>query len=145
MPEAFEAAREALARGDNLFIFPEGTRRTPGRLGPIRGGLGILAQETRAPILPIFVRGTCAPRFGGNPLSPLEVRFGPLLRLHALARLLVDLDPKVVTTRIGDLFLSVLEELQARPRLTLFAQSLFTTLIRMTCSIPQLRTTHHCC
>lgn len=113
-PDAFADARAALARGDNLFLFPEGTRRPPGRLGPIRGGLGILAQETRAPILPIFARGTAAPRFGGNPEAPLELRFGPVLRLHALDRLLADLEPREVTVRIGDLFLAVLEELQAR-------------------------------
>lgn len=113
-PDAFAAARQALDRGHNLFLFPEGTRRPPGRLGPIRGGLGILAQETRAPILPIFARGTAAPRFGGNPEAPLEVRFGPILRLHALDRLLAELEAREVTVRIGDLFLSVLEELQAR-------------------------------
>lgn len=111
---AFDTAREALDAGHNLFIFPEGTRRTPGRLGPVRGGLGILAQETRAPILPVFARGTAAPRWGGNPDSPLEVRYGPVMRLHALDRLLAELTPKEVTARIGDLFLAVLEELQAR-------------------------------
>lgn len=112
--EAFEAAREALARGDNLFLFPEGTRRAPGRLGPIKGGIGILAQETGAPILPIYVRGTCSLQFGGNPLSPHEIRFGPLVRLHGLAALKAQLDPKSVTARIGSMTLAVLEELQAR-------------------------------
>jgi len=111
---AFDAAREALEAGHNLFIFPEGTRRPPGRLGPVRGGLGILAQETRAPILPIFTRGTASPRFGGNPDSPLELRFGPILRLHALDRLLAEMDRKEVTARVGDLFLAVLQEMQAR-------------------------------
>jgi len=112
--DAFLAARDALARGDNLFLFPEGTRRPVGAPGPIRGGLGIVAQETRAPILPIFVRGTGAPVWGGNPQCPLEVRFGPLVRLHALDRLLRDHDRREVTERIGDLFLAIVRELQAR-------------------------------
>ena len=112
--QAFDAARAALAAGDCLFIFPEGTRRPQGIPGPIKGGLGILAQETRAPLLPIFVRGTGALRFGGNPESPLEVRFGPLVRLHGLDRLLQDLDPREVTERIGSMFLAMMEELQAR-------------------------------
>jgi len=112
--EAFEAARQALARGENLFIFPEGTRRPVGAPGPIKGGLGILAQETGAPILPMFVRGTCSLTWGGNPQSPLEVRYGPLVRLHALSRLRQSCDRKEITKRIGDLFLAIFHELQAR-------------------------------
>jgi cytidylate kinase len=112
--EAFDAARTALARGENLFMFPEGTRRPVGQPGPLKGGLGILAQETGAPILPIFVRGTCALTWGGNPLSPLEVRYGPLIRLHALPRLRQAHDRKEITQRIGQLFLAVFQELQAR-------------------------------
>jgi len=111
---AFDMAREALEQGQNLFMFPEGTRRIPGQPGPVKGGLGILAQVTRAPIQPIFVRGTCALAFGGNPQSPLEVRYGPLVRLHALDRLLAELDRKEVTKRIGTMFQSMLEEMQAR-------------------------------
>lgn len=112
--EAFDAARAALARGENLFMFPEGTRRPVGQPGPIKGGVGILAQETGAPILPIFVRGTCALAWGGNPQSPLEVRFGPLIRLHALPRLRQGHDRKEVTQRIGQLFQAIYAELQAR-------------------------------
>ncbi|HOX26382.1 MAG TPA: (d)CMP kinase [Candidatus Krumholzibacteria bacterium] len=111
---AFAAAGAALAAGQNLLLFPEGTRRRIGEPGPIKGGLGILAQETRAPILPIFVRGTRALAFGGNPQSPLEIRYGPLVRLHALDRLLRDHDRREVTERIGALFLGILRELEAR-------------------------------
>lgn len=112
--EAFGEARKALERGDNLFLFPEGTRRPPGQPGPIKGGLGILVQETEAPILPVFVRGTYAPRFGGNPESPLVIRFGPVVRCHALPFLRRTLDRKQITSRIGDMYLSMLKELQAR-------------------------------
>ena len=113
-PEAFAAAGAALDRGENLFLFPEGTRRPVGEPGPVKGGLGILAQETGAPFLPLFVRGTCALAFGGNPRSPFEVRFGPLVRLHALDHLRQSLDRNEITERIGGLFLAILEELQAR-------------------------------
>ncbi len=112
--DAFDAAGRVLARGGNLFMFPEGTRRPVGEPGPLKGGLGILAMETGAPILPIFVRGTCALVWGGNLQSPFEVRYGPLLRLHALPRLRRDLERKVVAARIGDLVLAAFRELQAR-------------------------------
>jgi len=112
--EAFAAAGAALDRGENLFVFPEGTRRPLGAPGPVKGGLGILAQETRAPVLPIFVRGTAALRFGGNPASPLEVRYGPIVRPHALDRLRRDRDRREVTARVGAMYLAMIIELQAR-------------------------------
>lgn len=112
--QAFDEARRTLAAGHNLFIFPEGTRRVIGDPGPVRGGLGILAQETGAPILPVFLRGTSVPEPGGNPQSPLELWFGPVVRLHALDRLRRDLDPKEITQRVGDMYLAMIRELQAR-------------------------------
>jgi cytidylate kinase len=112
--EAFDAAREALQRGDNLFLFPEGTRRPPGLLGPIKGGLGILASETGAPILPIFVRGTCSLAFGGDPRAPHEVRYGPVVRTHGLSCLQARYERKDVSSRVGDMMLAMLREMQAR-------------------------------
>lgn len=110
---AFDAAKQALEQGNSVFIFPEGTRRPAGRPGPLKGGLGILAMESGAPILPVFVRGTCALSFGGNPRSPFEVRYGPLVRLHALPRLRRDHDRREISSRISALFLAIFEELQA--------------------------------
>jgi cytidylate kinase len=112
--KAFAAASRALADGHNLVIFPEGTRRAIGHPGPVKSGLGILVQETRAPLQPIFIRGSHGRQPGGSLDSPLEVRYGPVVRWHGLEALLAREDKKVVSKRIGDLCEAIFRELQAR-------------------------------
>ncbi len=111
---AFDEAREALQAGGNLLIFPEGTRRAIGHPGPVRNGLGIVVQATRAPVLPLFIRGSYGRQPGGSLLSPLEINFGPLLRWHGLDALLETSEPKLVSRTIGQLCEAAFRELQAR-------------------------------
>ena len=56
--DAMATAREILQRGDVVVIFPEGTRIRPGTLGSPKRGVGRLALETGAPVLPVAVIGT---------------------------------------------------------------------------------------
>jgi cytidylate kinase len=112
--KAFGEAATALGQGHNLLIFPEGTRRAIGQPGPVRKGLGIVVQATRAPVLPIFIRGSYGRAPGGSLLSPLEVTYGPLLRWHGLDALLDNTDPKEVSRLIGSLCEAAFRELQAR-------------------------------
>ncbi|CAA9537528.1 MAG: 1-acyl-sn-glycerol-3-phosphate acyltransferase [uncultured Solirubrobacteraceae bacterium] len=56
--EMLTTARTILDRGDVVLIFPEGTRVRPGGLGTPKRGIGRLALESGAPVVPIAVIGT---------------------------------------------------------------------------------------
>jgi cytidylate kinase len=111
---AFAAALEALNSGQTVLIFPEGTRRPLGRPGPVRSGLGNLMQHSGAPAVPAFMRGTRLLQPGSSPLSPLEVRFAPAVRLRALPTLLARHNSRTVSGLVASLFEAIYVELQAR-------------------------------
>ena len=56
-----------------MLIFPEGTRVRPGSLGQPKRGVGRLALETGAPVVPVAVIGTEAIRRGWR-IRPHKVR-----------------------------------------------------------------------
>src|SRR3954462_2747328 len=71
--ESMATARAILERGDIVLMFPEGTRIRPGALGRPKRGVGRLALETGAPVVPVAVIGTEAVRKGWR-IRPHKVR-----------------------------------------------------------------------
>ncbi len=71
--EAMDTARMVVERGGTLCIFPEGTRIRSGSLANPRRGVGRLALQTGAPVLPTAVIGTEDVRRGWR-IRPRKVR-----------------------------------------------------------------------
>ena len=77
---SLERVGSYLDDGWNVMVFPEGTRSTTGRLGPVKSGIGLLATQLGVPVVPIGIRGadrilpkgTTLPRRRGR----VQVRFG---------------------------------------------------------------------
>ena len=56
--DSMETARLIVERGGTVCIFPEGTRIRSGSLADPKRGVGRLALQTGAPVLPTAVLGT---------------------------------------------------------------------------------------
>ncbi len=54
---SFAHAGEALDRGYSVLIFPEGHRSEDGQIHPFRQGIGLLAQQSQVPVLPVALQG----------------------------------------------------------------------------------------
>lgn len=80
--QSVEAAKDALAHGLNIMVFPEGTRSPDGKLLPFKKGAFFLAADTGAPIVPVIISGTTGmmPK-GSLKVVPgvAEVRFLPVV------------------------------------------------------------------
>jgi glycerol-3-phosphate dehydrogenase len=79
--EAMVTTRAILDRGGIVLVFPEGTRIRPGSLGTPHRGVGRLALQTGAPVVPVAVQGTEAVRRGWR-IRPhkVSIRAGRPLR-----------------------------------------------------------------
>jgi 1-acyl-sn-glycerol-3-phosphate acyltransferase len=78
------SSSELLRSGWNLLVYPEGTRSVDGRLQEFKPGIGHLAKETRAPVIPMHVRGShrVMPKGQRIPLpAPVVIRIGQPLEV----------------------------------------------------------------
>ena len=82
---ALRMAMHVLKSGEALVLFPEGTRTRTGEFGPPEPGIALIAHSTKAPVVPMYLKGTEA---GFSPLQPKfrvihpEVFFGEPLRFE---------------------------------------------------------------
>jgi glycerol-3-phosphate dehydrogenase (NAD(P)+) len=78
--ESMDTAVQLLDRGDAVVIFPEGTRIQAGSLGKPKRGVGRLALQSGAPVVPVAVAGSERAR-SGLVFKPVKVhvRCGPPL------------------------------------------------------------------
>ncbi len=85
-PQAvLSSSHQLLKSGWNLLLYPEGTRSTDGRIGEFKPGVGFLATETRAPVIPMHVRGShrVMPKGQRYPLpGPVKIRIGKPLEVR---------------------------------------------------------------
>jgi 1-acyl-sn-glycerol-3-phosphate acyltransferase len=87
-----KSAIERLEAGNLLLVFPEGTRTKDGSVGPMKAGIGLLAERAAVPIVPVLIagahkvwpKGRLFPSLGsvriafGKPISPAEFEQGNL-------------------------------------------------------------------
>jgi long-chain acyl-CoA synthetase len=80
---SFAHAGKALDRGFNVLVFPEGTRSPEGELARFRPGIGLLAKQSGAPVLPMAIRGLGELKTGRRRWfrsGTIEVRVGQAIR-----------------------------------------------------------------
>ena len=61
-------AEEAMGRGLNMTVFPEGTRSRDGRMLPFKKGPFYLAMDSGVPIVPVTILGSDSLMPKGSPL-----------------------------------------------------------------------------
>ncbi|MCY3667779.1 MAG: AMP-binding protein [Gemmatimonadetes bacterium] len=72
-------ARQSVGVRRPLLVFPEGTRSVNGQLQPFKAGVGLLAYELDAPVVPLHIAGTheALPKGTRTPSRhPLRLLFG---------------------------------------------------------------------
>jgi 1-acyl-sn-glycerol-3-phosphate acyltransferase len=104
--EAFVTAEAILARGGVVVMYPEGGRSRTGRLGErARHGIGRLALESGAPVVPIAILGSARIRNWKRLRFPrIRVQFGEPLRFDA--------EPEATRERHQEVADTVFEEIR---------------------------------
>lgn len=102
---SFEHAGEAMDNGYSILIFPEGTRSSDATLHPFRPGIGLLAEESRVPVLPIALMGlNQMKKIGWFRSGHLEIRLG-----HPIPT-----DLQATPTELTQIFEAVLRNLSSQ-------------------------------
>jgi len=90
-------AQQLLNAGQNLVLFPEGTRTTDGKLQTFKWGVGWLATHSEAAVVPVWIEGTRAAMPKG---ARWPRRHSVLVSFGAPRRFLLASDSKQVAAEI---------------------------------------------
>jgi 1-acyl-sn-glycerol-3-phosphate acyltransferase len=84
--EAFRTAAAILERGGCLLMYPEGGRSRTGGLGEPRPGVGRIALESGAPVVPVAIHGSVGVRKWRKLRFPkVTVQYGDPMRFDVVA------------------------------------------------------------
>jgi long-chain acyl-CoA synthetase len=81
---SFAYAGQAVDRGYNVLVFPEGRHTTDGKLLPFRSGIGLLAENLGIGVLPMRIDGLFEYKQAGKKFAPpwkISVRIGEPIQL----------------------------------------------------------------
>ena len=81
---SFAHAGKVMDRGYHVLVFPEGTRSAEGKLARFRSGIGLLAKQSGAMVLPVALRGLGELKTRNRRWfrsGKIEVRIGEPLRI----------------------------------------------------------------
>ncbi|HSZ70991.1 MAG TPA: lysophospholipid acyltransferase family protein [Solirubrobacteraceae bacterium] len=109
--QAIGTALEILAQGGAVVIYPEGGRARDGRIAEhARAGVGRLALESGAPVVPVAIHGSEHARNWKRLQFPrVDVRYGEPLRFERLAG-----SSHEIQQAVADEVLGAVRELYAR-------------------------------
>ncbi len=108
--DAIRTARQILARGDAMVMFPEGTRSLSGNLRPFFPGAGLMALEPGVTVVPAAVWGS-QHRFG-----PVRVVFGKPVDLSGLADAPKSERARLATTAMAEAIARLVEQAGGPPQ-----------------------------
>ncbi len=110
---ALKSASKLLKLGKSVYINPEGTRSKTGELQPFKVGVGVLAVETGAPIVPVYIEGTYKSLKPGTVIPKphkVNVYFGEPIKMDAYIK-------RKKNEMAYDVYKAVTDELFERVRL----------------------------
>ena len=89
---AVKHSLEILKNGENLLIFPEGTRMRPGKQVEPKTGAALLAQRAGVPVVPVYITQK------KRPFCPIRLCFGKSYEIQAEGRRITAAELDTATT-----------------------------------------------
>jgi long-chain acyl-CoA synthetase len=94
---SFAYAGEAVDRGYNVLVFPEGRHTEDGKMNPFRAGIGLLASNLGIPVLPMRIDGLFEVKHAGKKFArpwTITVRIGKPIKFSP------DTDPQEIAAEL---------------------------------------------